>query len=108
FKEKLGLKPSEQAGRKISDATYEKLKAAKEVIDELLRIAEEERANKSKEGDDEVKVEDGAHCGANDPFFPSHAFGPPFALIRFSIADFGEIGKQNGKKGTENRKEDRR
>ncbi|MED3722624.1 hypothetical protein, partial [Geobacillus stearothermophilus] len=50
----------------------------------------------------------GAHCGANDPFFPSHAFGPPFALIRFSIADFGEIGKQNGKKGTENRKEDRR
>ncbi|KYD28567.1 MULTISPECIES: XkdF-like putative serine protease domain-containing protein [Geobacillus] len=58
FKEKLGLKPSEKAGRKISDANYEKLKAAKEVIDELLRIAEEERANKSKEGDDEVKVED--------------------------------------------------
>ncbi|NNU87957.1 structural protein [Geobacillus sp. MR] len=58
LKEKLGLKPSEKAGRKISDANYEKLKAAKEVIDELLRIAEEERANKSKEGDDEVKVED--------------------------------------------------
>ncbi|KOR93965.1 XkdF-like putative serine protease domain-containing protein [Geobacillus stearothermophilus] len=58
FKEKLGLKPSGKAGRKISDANYEKLKAAKEVIDELLRIAEEERANKSKEGDDEVKVED--------------------------------------------------
>jgi hypothetical protein len=58
LKEKLGLKPSEKAGRKISDANYEKLKAAKEVIDELLRIAEEERAKKSKEGDDEVKVED--------------------------------------------------
>jgi Putative phage serine protease XkdF len=58
LKEKLGLKPSEKAGRKISDANYEKLKAAKEVIDELLRIAEEERASKSKEGDEEVKVED--------------------------------------------------
>lgn len=58
LKEKLGLKPAEKAGRKISDANYEKLKAAKEVIDELLRIAEEERVSKSKEGDEEVKVED--------------------------------------------------
>jgi hypothetical protein len=54
---KLGLRSSEKAGRTISDANFNKLKAAKEVIDELLAVGERERSNKSQKGAEEMEKE---------------------------------------------------
>ncbi|WP_373896376.1 XkdF-like putative serine protease domain-containing protein [Virgibacillus sp. CBA3643] len=58
IKKKLGFNQSEKAGRSISDANFEKLQTAKEVIDDLVNAGTSERSNKSKEGDDDMKQEE--------------------------------------------------
>jgi hypothetical protein len=45
----IGSKTSEKAGRIFSESNYQRLKQAKEVIDELLSLAEKERENSIKE-----------------------------------------------------------
>jgi hypothetical protein len=58
IKELFGIKPADKSGRKISEANFQKLKAAQEVIAELLGVAETERAHKEEENDmDKQEVE---------------------------------------------------
>lgn len=60
-KMKRFLPGSQKAGRSISDKNLKKLKSAKEVIDELLELGENERSGKSTEsrdGDEVMKEED--------------------------------------------------
>lgn len=60
IKKKLGFTQTEKAGRTISEANLEKLKAAKEVIDELLSLGESERSSNKflNGGESEVKKEE--------------------------------------------------
>ncbi|REJ18650.1 MAG: structural protein [Caldibacillus debilis] len=54
FLRKFGFR-SEKVGRRFSEENYQKLKAAKEVLEELLRLAEEERADKTDEKSKKAK-----------------------------------------------------
>lgn len=59
IKKRLGITSPQKAGRSISQNNLERLKIAKEVIDELLSIGESERnnSNKSNGGDSEMNEE---------------------------------------------------